>query len=313
MNKSIKRKAITGLLTLSLATGFVQPGTSSAASNKLNKTRLVLTQGKQYTLKLKKTTGKITWKSSNQKVAVVSQKGKVTAKQAGKTRITAKTKTKKYVCRVTVKSKKPAATQKPVSTQTPVSTQKPVSTQAPAATRNPIIIQTPVSTQTPVNTKIPVTTQSPANTQKPVVTQKPVTTQTPVSTMAPSASNITEESAYNTLNSLRSTYPEGMTLTNSYYYYSPQFGNGYGCYGFAAKLSDTVFGTAKPYKTHTSFHQIKVGDNIRIGNYHSVIVLTKNADSITVVEGNYNSSVHWDRKITSSSLASSGFTVYTRY
>ena len=104
-----------------------------------------------------------------------------------------------------------------------------------------------------------------------------------------------------------------MTLTNSYYYYSPQFGNGYGCYGFAAKLSDTVFGTQKAYTTHSSFDKIKVGDNIRIGNYHSVIVLTKGSNYITVVEGNYNSSVHWDRKITSSSLSSEGFQVYTRY
>lgn len=145
--------------------------------------------------------------------------------------------------------------------------------------------------------------------------QKPVTSQAPSSTTVPesSGSSVTEESAYATLNSLRSTYPEGMALTNSYYYYSPRFGNGYGCYGFAAKLSDTVFGTQKAYKTHKSFDLIKVGDHVRIGNSHSVIVLTKEADSITVVEGNYNSSVHWDRKITSTSLTSSGFTVYTRY
>lgn len=124
---------------------------------------------------------------------------------------------------------------------------------------------------------------------------------------------VTETGAYSVLNSLRSTYPEGMPLNNSYYYYSPRFGNGYGCYGFAAKLSDTVFGTEKSYQTHSSFDRIRVGDNIRIGNNHSVVVLTKSSSYITVVEGNYNSSVHWDRKIASSSLASSGFRVYTRY
>lgn len=123
----------------------------------------------------------------------------------------------------------------------------------------------------------------------------------------------TETGAYSVLNSLRSTYPEGMPLNNSYYYYSPRFGNGYGCYGFAAKLSDTVFGTEKSYQTHSSFDRIRVGDNIRIGNNHSVVVLTKSSSYITVVEGNYNSSVHWDRKITASSLASNGFRVYTRY
>lgn len=115
------------------------------------------------------------------------------------------------------------------------------------------------------------------------------------------------------LNSLRSTYPERMPLTNSYYYYSPRFGNGYGCYGFAAKLSDTVFGTEQPYQTHSSFERIRVGDHVRIGSSHSVVVLTKNDRDITVVEGNYNSSVHWDRKITAASLTASGFKVYTRY
>lgn len=148
-------------------------------------------------------------------------------------------------------------------------------------------------------------------------TPKPAATSAPQKTQAPSNSqtaSVAEQSVYNKLNSLRSTYPEGKSLTNeNFYYYSPCFGGGYGCYGFAAKLSDTVFGTEKAYTTHSSFSKIKVGDNIRIGNYHSVIVLTKKSSYITVVEGNFNSSVHWDRKITSSSLSSEGFTVYTRY
>lgn len=158
----------------------------------------------------------------------------------------------------------------------------------------------------------PSATVKPSAPQKPSVTPKP---STPSATQKPSSStgSVTETGAYATLNSLRNTYPEGMTLTNSYYYYSPRFGNGYGCYGFAAKLSDTIFGTQKAYTTHSSFDKIKVGDNIRIGNSHSVIVLTKNPNYITVVEGNYNSKVHWDRKITATSLASSGFKVCTRY
>lgn len=154
------------------------------------------------------------------------------------------------------------------------------------------------------------TTSKPQIPSKPQVSSKP--TDKPVST-PPQGAAVTEQSAYAILNSLRSTYPEGMPLTNSYYYYSPRFGNGYGCYGFAAKLSDTVFGKEKAYTTHKSFDKIRTGDNIRIGNYHSVIVLTKQNNYITVVEGNFNSSVHWDRKITSSSLTSEGFTVYTRY
>lgn len=289
MNRNTTRKALIGLLTLSLATGFIHPGKANAATAKINKSSLTLTKGSQYNLKVKGTSEKITWKTSNKKVAIVNQSGKVTAVKTGKAKITAKVKSKKLICQIIVKKKKPATTQKPVITQAPITTQTPIRTQTPAATL------------------------APAKTPAPVSTQMPVTTQKPVSTTTPSVSEVTEESAYNILNALRSTYPEGMPLTNSYYYYSPQFGNGYGCYGFAAKLSDTVFGTQTPYKTHTSFDKIRVGDNIRIGNSHSVIVLTKSDNAITVVEGNYNASVHWDRKITAASLASSRFTVYTRY
>lgn len=302
MKKNIIRKAgISCILTLSLATSFICPDSVKAATAKINKSSLTLIQGKRYNLKVKGISGKVTWKSSNKKVVSVSQKGKVTAKRPGKAKVTAVVKSKKFTCKITVKRKYTVTTQKPTTTQSPTSTKKPTATQRPTAT------------QTPGATQRPTTTQLPASTKKPTATQVPAVSQKPVSTASPSASKVTEESAYNTLNSLRNTYPEGMTLTNSYHYYSPQFGNGYGCYGFAAKLSDTVFGTTRPYQVHTSFDKIKVGDNIRIGNYHSVIVLTKNANDITVVEGNYNSSVHWDRKITSSFLASSGFTVYTRY
>lgn len=349
MNKNIRRNTMTGVLTLSLLAGSMQPCALNASAARLNKSHLTMAQGTRRTLKVKGMSGTVIWKSSKKKVVVVDKKGRVTARKAGKAKIIAKIKSRKFVCKVTVKKRKPgttqipaitqkpgsaqtpsgtqwpvatgtpAATQKPAATQTPAATQKPIATQTPtatgtpAATRRPVFTFFPAGTQKPVTTPAPSATQKPIATQMPTGTQNPIFTQNPVTTQTPSASQVTEESAYQTLNSLRSTYPEGMPLTNSYYYYSPQFGNGYGCYGFAAKLSDTVFGTAQPYKTHSTFSKIKVGDNIRISNSHSVVVLTKNENDITVVEGNYNSSVHWDRKITSASLASSGFTVYTRY
>lgn len=125
---------------------------------------------------------------------------------------------------------------------------------------------------------------------------------------------VTEKHAYAVLKSLRKKYPEGKSLTDyNFSYYSFCFGGGRGCYAFAAKVSDTVYGKGQPYKTHSSFKKIRVGDNIRIGGYHSVIVLTKGKDYITVVEGNYNSAVHWNRKITASYLSSKKFKVYSRY
>lgn len=213
-------------------------------------------------------------------------------------------------------SKAPTATKTPAQSKAPANTVAPVQSQTPAATKAPSFTLPPAFNWFPSVTWNPAATKTPDATQTPAATKAPATTQAPTATKAPgssSSSSVTEADAYRILNSLRSTYPEGMTLTNSYYYYSPCFGNGYGCYGFAAKLSDTVFGTGTSCSTHTSFDNIKVGDNIRIGNSHSVIVLTKSGDSITVVEGNYNSSVHWDRTITKASLAKDGFKVTTRY
>lgn len=314
MTKTIKRTITAGILVFSLTASLSHPAAANAASVKINKKKLTLSTGKTARLKIKGASGKVTWKSSNKKVAAVNKKGTVKAKKAGKAKITAtlkiRKKTKRFFCYVTVKkqtsstgSQSPAVTKAPSTTVKPSSTRKPAATMAPSATQ----------TQRPSATKKPGTTSKPTSTQRPTVTWKPAATQKPAATTVPPTSTVTEQSAYTILNSLRSTYPEGMPLTNSYYYYSPRFGNGYGCYGFAAKLSDTVFGTEKAYTTHSSFDKIKVGDNIRIGNSHSVIVLTKESNYITVVEGNYNSSVHWDRKIISSSLASSGFKVYTRY
>lgn len=274
MRHTTNTKLLTGVLSLSLLTLLAAPADSEAASLNLSRKKLTLRPGKSYTLKTGKQIKKVKWKSTNKKVATVSKRGKVTAKKTGKVKVTAKIKNKKLVCRVTVKNKKPSAPSNPP-------------------------VQKPTTTQVPKPTVFPKPTMIPTPTTAP----KPDTPSGPV----------TETGAYSVLNSLRSTYPEGMPLNNSYYYYSPRFGNGYGCYGFAAKLSDTVFGTEKSYQTHSSFDRIRVGDNIRIGNNHSVVVLTKSSSYITVVEGNYNSSVHWDRKITASSLASNGFRVYTRY
>ena len=313
------KQITTGLFILALSASLMQSTDGSTASLKINKNKVTITKGSTCKLKIKGLNGKktVTWKSSNKKIASVNKKGVVTAKKKGNATITARVQKKKFHCKVTVKK---------VSTSTNVT----VATKAPATTRTPTVsvvspvTKCPTATKCPTTTKIPVFpfpmfTSKPSATKAPSATAKPSATQTPPATAKPSApsssssSSVTEAGAYQVLNSLRSTYPEGMTLTNSYYYYSPCFGNGYGCYGFAAKLSDTVFGTGKSCSTHTSFDKIRVGDNIRISNSHSVIVLTKSDNAITVVEGNYNSSVHWDRTITKSSLTKDGFKVTTRY
>lgn len=75
---------------------------------KLNKSSVTLSKGKTYNLKAKFTplysTDKISWSSSNKKVATVDKSGKVTTKGLGKATITAKMGTKKAKCTVNVKS-----------------------------------------------------------------------------------------------------------------------------------------------------------------------------------------------------------------
>ena len=80
---------------------------SKAAGISLNKTSLSLTVGKSATLKVKGTTAKVIWKSSDRTVATVSSKGKVVAKKEGKATVTAKVQKKSLKCKVTVKGVTP--------------------------------------------------------------------------------------------------------------------------------------------------------------------------------------------------------------
>ena len=77
---------------------------------KLSKTSLTLVKGKTYTLKLKGTRKKATWKTKNKKIAKLSNKKKSSVKikavKAGKTTVTAKVGKKTYKCKVTVVNKK---------------------------------------------------------------------------------------------------------------------------------------------------------------------------------------------------------------
>lgn len=58
---------------------------------------------------------------------------------------------------------------------------------------------------------------------------------------------------------------------------------------------------------------IRVGDMLRINESHTVVVLEKHDDYIVITEGNYNSSIHWGRTISRSSLELSYFWIRTRY
>ena len=78
--------------------------TAQTAKAKLSKNKATVLNGKTLKLKLKNNRKKVTWSSSDESVATVSQKGVVKARKVGKTTITAQVGQKAYACVVTVKS-----------------------------------------------------------------------------------------------------------------------------------------------------------------------------------------------------------------
>lgn len=95
------RKSLCVLLTVMMLFTLA-PITVSAASFKLSKTSVSLTKGYSTTLKVTGTSKKVTWSSSNKKVATVTSKGKVYGKKAGTCYITAKVGKESVKCKVSV-------------------------------------------------------------------------------------------------------------------------------------------------------------------------------------------------------------------
>ncbi len=99
-------------LTLILPISFGTKKVEAAGSVGLEYSWLNMTQGSTYTLKMKGTSQKVKWSSSNKKVATVTKKGKITAKTGGTCTITAKVGGKKYKCTLKVKGSKKATPSK---------------------------------------------------------------------------------------------------------------------------------------------------------------------------------------------------------
>lgn len=107
------KKGLSFLLILAMLVSVCIPLQAEAAAKpKINKTKQTMYIGQTMNLKVTGTTQKVTWSTSNKKVATVSTKGKVTAKKKGTATITAKVSNKKYTCKVTVKAPKLSATSK---------------------------------------------------------------------------------------------------------------------------------------------------------------------------------------------------------
>lgn len=99
----MKHKLLTLLLTMALVLSSLTPIATQAATIKLSKTKLTIEVNATQKLKLSKINStKVSWSSSDKKIATVSKWGTITAKAEGKTTVIAKYKNKKYKCIVTV-------------------------------------------------------------------------------------------------------------------------------------------------------------------------------------------------------------------
>ena len=106
--KRLKKSIVSIVLCLAMVIGNVNipaEDTLAAKKPKLNKTKLTLSVGKKYKLKVRNYKGKIVWKSSRKKVATVKKNGVVKARKKGTAKVTARLKKtgKKLSCKVTVK------------------------------------------------------------------------------------------------------------------------------------------------------------------------------------------------------------------
>ena len=107
--RNVWKRLSAGLLVIAMAVTLAFGGWSgeakAAVKPKLSKTSAAMYPGQSTKLKVKNTSAKVKWSSSNKKIAKVSSKGTVKAVKLGKCTITAKVKGKKLKCKVAVVTK----------------------------------------------------------------------------------------------------------------------------------------------------------------------------------------------------------------
>ncbi len=142
-------------------------------------------------------------------------------------------------------------------------------------------------------------------------------TKTPIAEVDDDSYDFNEEemSIHKSMLALKEQYPEGMRWTNDNYYEwkGGIYTGGYGCAAFSYMLSDAAFKNL-PARMHSDFNNLRVGDILRINNdTHYVIIIGLNDSGVILAEGNFNSSVHWGRKISFERIKAIGNYILTRY
>ncbi|MDE6312354.1 MAG: Ig-like domain-containing protein [Lachnospiraceae bacterium] len=328
------KKVVAAFIILALVvTGLYMNPVETQAAVKATKITLnaksrELTVGKSITLKVKSVTPKnaskaVTWKTSNKKVATVNSKGKVTAKKAGSATITAVSKTNKKVtatCKIKVYAKVNKITLNYTSKKLKEGESFTLkATVSPKKAKQDVTYRSADTTVATVNSNGKVTAKKTGSTTITVTSKDnnkvSTTCKITVQQAAVPTGTLTPKKVYASIIAMKSKYPEGMPWTNDNFYAwkGGIYYGGYGCAGFAFAMSDAAFGEL-PAKKHTDFSKIRVGDILRINNdTHSVIILAIDGDTLTIAEGNFNSSIHWGRKLSISESKSSWTYVLTRY
>lgn len=117
--QSITKRLLAVISAVILMTTMLIPAfQASAASVRLNKTKIVLVVGQTYNLKVSGTKKTPQWSSSNKKIVSVTKKGVVKGLKKGTATVTAKIGKKKYKCKVTVEAPKLSSTKKTVTAGT---------------------------------------------------------------------------------------------------------------------------------------------------------------------------------------------------
>ena len=259
-------------------------------------------------------------KSSAAKVASVTAKGLVTAKKAGSAKITVTTTDKKKLTlTVTVVDPtiptKVTLSQGKKATITAGDTLQLDAVIAPYTAKNAAVKwKSSKSSVASVNSAGLVTAKK-AGTAKITATAGKKSATITITVKKKPAVPLTEEGVYNAMIAMKAKYPEGMPWTNAngYYWKGGVQSGGYGCHAFAMILSDAAFGKLKARK-HSNVDKVRVGDILRINyNSHTVIVLQVLPDSFIVAEGNYNSSIHWGRRISRDEVKKTLSYILTRW
>ncbi len=105
MKKHTLKRFFTFCIAIVMVFSLLGYSGAAQAKVKLNKTTFKMTVGSTIILKVLGTKEKVKWSSNNKRVAIVTSKGRVKARKAGKVTITARLKKKKYKCKIIVVKK----------------------------------------------------------------------------------------------------------------------------------------------------------------------------------------------------------------